>query len=94
MLMHFLELRRKEVINLHSGCRMGYVGDVELCVPEGTVKGVIVFGRSFFFGLFGGGEEYYIPWDCIQRFGSDILLVDKAFEPRGVPNRQKKRQRR
>ena len=94
MLMRFLELRRKEVINLHSGSRMGYVGDVELCVPEGTIKAIIVFGKCHFFGLFGRGEEYYIPWDCIQRFGDDILLVDKAFEPRGVPNRQKKRQRR
>ena len=93
MLMRFLELRRKEVINLHSGCRMGYVGDVELCVPEGTVKAVIVFGKSFFFGLFGRGEEYYIPWDCIQRFGEDILLVDKAFEPRGAHNRQNKHRR-
>ena len=94
MLMRFLELRRKEVINLHSGSRMGYVGDVELCVPEGTIKAIVVFGKCHFFGLFGRGEEYYIPWDCIQRFGDDILLVDKAFEPRGVPNRQKKRQRR
>ena len=93
MLMRFLELRRKEVINLHSGSRMGYVGDVELCVPEGTIKAIVVFGKCHFFGLFGRGEEYYIPWDCIQRFGDDILLVDKAFEPRGIPNRQKKHHR-
>lgn len=93
MLMRFLELRRKEVINLHSGSRMGYVGDVELCVPEGTIKAIIVFGKCHFFGLFGRGEEYYIPWDCIQRFGDDILLVDKAFEPRGAQNRKKSHRR-
>ena len=93
MLMRFSDLRRKEVINLQNGCRMGYVGDVELCVPEGTVKGIIVFGKCYFFGLFGGGEEYYIPWDCVQRFGDDILLVDKAFEPQRNPPRQKKRRR-
>ena len=34
MLCRFTALRRKEVINLCDGCRLGYVGDVEVTVPE------------------------------------------------------------
>ena len=52
MLCKFSLLRRKEVINLCDGCRLGCVGDVEVTVPEGSVKALIVFGPCRFFGLF------------------------------------------
>ena len=79
MLCRFTALRRKEVINLCDGCRLGYV---EVTVPEGAVKAIIVFGPCRFFGLFGRGEEFYIPWECIQRIGDDIILIDKPFQRR------------
>ena len=47
MLVRFCQLRRKEVINLCDGCRLGYVGDVEICLPEGTVKAIVPGGRDF-----------------------------------------------
>ena len=80
--MRCAQLRCREIINVCSGHRLGYVGDVEICVPEGSVKGIVVFGPCRFFGLFGRGEEYYIPWECIQRIGDDIILVDKPFQRR------------
>lgn len=80
MVNRFSLLRRKEVINICDGCRLGYVGDMEIKIPEGDVKAIIVFGPCRFFGLFGRGEDYYIPWDCVQKFGSDIILVDKPFQ--------------
>ena len=109
MLVRFCQLRRKEVINLCDGCKLGYVGDLEICLPEGTVKAIIVFGPCRFFGLFGRGEDYYIPWDCIQKFGDDkddqeelyrqkfgddIVLIDKPFQRRdGQQNPRKRRKR-
>ena len=93
MLVKFCQLRRKEVINLCDGCRLGYVGDIELCLPEGTVKAIIVFGPCRFFGLFGRGEDYYIPWDCVQRFGDDIILVDKPFRRNEIGQKGQKKRR-
>ena len=84
MLCRFTLLRRKEVINLCDGCRLGCVGDVEVQIPEGTVKALIVFGPCRFFGLFGRGEDFYIPWECVQKFGDDIILVDKPFQRRAA----------
>ena len=75
----FTDLRCKEVINICDGCRLGYVGDVECQLPEGQMTALIVPGPFRFFGLFGRGEEYYIPWDCIRQVGDDIILVDKPF---------------
>ena len=92
MIDRFSCLRRKEVINVNDGCRLGCVGDLELKIPEGEVKALIVFGPCRFFGLFGRGEGYYIPWDCVTRFGSDIILIDKPFQRReGPPERKRGR---
>ena len=93
MIDRFTLMRRKEVINICDGCRLGYVGDVEICVPEGSVKGIVVFGPCRFFGLFGRGEEYYIPWENIQRVGDDIILVDKPVQRRD-PGLERKRRRK
>ena len=80
MVDRFTLLRRKEVINICDGCRLGYVGDVEICIPEGSVKGIVVFGPCRFFGLFGRGEDYYIPWECIQRFDKRGENPDDLFQ--------------
>ena len=87
MMCRFTLLRRKEVINLCDGCRLGCVGGVEVQIPEGTVKALIVFGPCRFFGLFGRGEDFYIPWECVQKFGDDIILVDKPFQRREPESR-------
>ncbi|MBQ0038468.1 MAG: YlmC/YmxH family sporulation protein [Clostridiales bacterium] len=93
MLNRFSCLRRKEVINLNDGCRLGYVGDLELKIPEGEVKAIIVFGPCRFFGLFGRGEDFYVPWECVKKFGNDIILVDKPFQRRDQPPERKGRKR-
>ncbi|MFQ9052562.1 MAG: YlmC/YmxH family sporulation protein [Oscillospiraceae bacterium] len=61
MMCRFSQLRRKEVINICDGSRLGCVGDLELCIPEGTVKALIVFGPCRFFGLFGRGRTTTSP---------------------------------
>ena len=93
MLCRFTALRRKEVINLCDGCRLGYVGDVEVTVPEGAVKAIIVFGPCRFFGLFGRGEDFYVPWDCVQRFGDDIILIDKPAQHRDPALERRRRKK-
>ena len=86
------DLKCKEVINICDGCRLGYVDDVEVRVPEGQIVAVIVYGPCRFFGLFGRGDEYYIPWECIQRIGDDIILVDRPVQRREpAPERKRRR---
>ena len=85
------QLRCKEVINICDGCRLGYVSDTELKVPEGQVVAIVVEGPCRFFGLFGRGEEYVVPWECIQRIGDDIILVDRPFHRREGETERKRR---
>ena len=86
------DLRCKEVINICDGCRLGYVADVDVRVPEGQVIAVIVYGPCRFFGLLGRGEEFYIPWECIKQIGDDIILIDQPAQKR--PPQEPKRRKR
>ena len=88
--MRMSELKRKEVINVCDGCRLGYVSDLDVRVPEGQVVAIIVYGPGRFFGLFGRGEDFYVPWDCVQRFGDDIILIDKPFQRRGEDKKRRR----
>lgn len=70
------DLRCREVINVRTGFRLGYVYDVLFDVECGQIVSLIVPGQSRFFGLFGRQNDYIIPWECVKRVGDDIILID------------------
>ena len=80
MLSCFSELRYKEVIDIHTGYRLGYVCDVEFDDREGCVTALVTPGRPRFFGLLGREEDYVLPWSSIVRVGTDIVLVEVKGE--------------
>lgn len=75
------ELRYKEVIQINDGCRLGYVGDLELDLDNGSILALIIPGRRRFFGLFGREADHRIPWSLVRRFGDDIILVQDTSGP-------------
>ena len=77
----FSELRYKEVIDIHSGFRLGYVCDAEYDDAEGRLLSLITPGRVKLFGLLGREDDYVLPWACIARVGRDIILVDTKETP-------------
>ncbi|SMC37005.1 YlmC/YmxH family sporulation protein [Papillibacter cinnamivorans] len=80
MICRIVDLRCKEVINISDGCRLGFVCDVDIDISCGHVVAIVVPGPCRWFGLFGRGEDFVIPWDNIRRFGDDIILVEISFE--------------
>ena len=75
-------LRCKEIINICTGHRLGFVGDVEIDLATGRLLAFIVPGRLRFFGLLGREEDYVIPFDCVSRIGDDIILAEVKGEYR------------
>lgn len=82
MIHFFSELRYKEVIDIQSGLRLGYVCDAEYDDGEGRIISLVTPGRAKLFGLLGREDDYVLPWACIERVGRDIILV-KAQEKLG-----------
>jgi YlmC/YmxH family sporulation protein len=74
--MRFSDLRCKEIINISTGQRLGYVCDAEIELPAGVLKSLIVPGPCRFFGLFGRESDFLVPLGCITKIGRDIILVD------------------
>lgn len=88
MISFFSDLRYKEVIDVHSGFRLGYVCDAEFDDSEGRLISLITPGKSKLFGLLGREDDYILPWGCIARIGSDIILVDIKEE---LPRRKRRK---
>jgi len=80
MISYFSDLKYKEVIDVHTGFRLGYVCDAEFDDAEGKLISLITPGRAKFFGLLGREDDYVLPWRCIVRIGNDIILVETGDE--------------
>ena len=89
MLNYYSDLRYKEVIDIHTGLRLGYVCDLEFDDSEGRLVSLVTPGRAKFLGLLGREDDYVLPWGCIVRIGGDIILVEAKGE-----FMRRKRQRR
>lgn len=76
MSMKFTQLQCKEVICVKDGRRLGFVADVLVEIPEGTINAIVVPGPFRYLGMVGHVDDYVIPWNCICRVGPDIVLVD------------------
>lgn len=85
----FSELRCKEVVNTADGCRLGFVEDLVLDLKDGKIIALIVPGPCKVLGIFGRTENIVIPWQCIKRIGSDIILVDLVQEKNREPRHKK-----
>ncbi len=69
------ELRNKQVVCIHSGDVLGYVGDIEFDITTGKIDSLVIFGKPRAFGLFGKSEDIVIPWADIEVIGAQTVLV-------------------
>jgi len=70
----FCELRDREIINVTDGKKLGRICDIAMDC-KGRILGFIVPGeKKFFKGA--ASDNIYIPWECIIKIGSDVILVD------------------
>lgn len=76
MICRFAELQYKEIIDITSGTRYGFVSDVELDLDHGSIESVIIRGRPRLWGLLGREPDAVFPWPAVRRVGEDIILVD------------------
>ncbi len=72
----FCELKRKEVINLCNGTKLGCICDLEIDTCTGRICSIVVPGPQKCFGLLRGDEELVIPYERITQIGDDVIIVD------------------
>ena len=75
MVYSFNDIKCKEIINIKSGCRLGFPDDIEFDSCTAKICKLTIFGRARFFGLFGREEDIVIRWCDIEVIGEDTILV-------------------
>lgn len=73
-------LRNKEVIDMKTGMRLGYVDDIEIDTETENVVSLIIFGRSRAFGIMGRDDDIVIKCSDIALVGEDTILVQQEKE--------------
>ncbi len=77
----FSSLKEKEVINIISGKRLGYITDLELDIKCGDILSLIISPCGKALNFFASKALIYIPWQCIEKIGKDAILVKYTENP-------------
>ncbi len=81
------DLKRREVINITDGSRLGYVSDIEID-KDGKIAAIIVPGPSKFFGFMNGNNDFVIPYENVRTIGEDIILIEIDMTYNSLPRRK------
>lgn len=84
-------MKNKEVIDISTGERLGYIDDVQLNLDTSEVIALIIYGREKLFGLLGKENDIVIPCHEISVVGDDVMLIKRSEESKaaGVINKRR-----
>ena len=71
-----LDFKHKEVVNINSGKRLGFVQDVCADLTTGRITSIIVPGSNKILNIFNQENDIVIPWEKIKCIGDDLILVE------------------
>ncbi len=69
------DIKNKEVINIRTGKKLGYVDDIEFDCDELSLKKLIIYGSSKLFGFFGRDNDIIVNCNNINLIGEDTILI-------------------
>ena len=69
------DLKQREVINIVTAERLGYITDVDIDFETGKIRSVIIPAHYGILSFFTKKNDYVIPWEKIVTVGRDIVLV-------------------
>lgn len=93
MELSFCDLRAKEVVNLCDGKKLGNIIDLIFDTTCARITGLVVPCEKSFLNIFKNNNDIFIPYKCIRKIGTDIILVE--LSPVGAlskPNNETKQQ--
>lgn len=71
-----LDFKHKEVIDINTGKRLGFVQDVTADLETGKIQSIIVPGTNKMMNfIFSFSDSIVIPWNKIECIGEDVILV-------------------
>jgi len=74
------ELKKKAVVNILDGRKLGKVKNIKFTFPEGKVEALIVGENA----LFAPNCDYIVNLCCVNKIGDDAILVSLADGAAGL----------
>ena len=72
-----MDFKRKEVINITDGRRLGFVQDVCADLETGKITSIIVpGGTNKLINFLSSSNDIVIEWNKIKCIGEDLILVE------------------
>ncbi len=69
------ELEEKSVIDIVTGENIGNVVDLEIELPCGRIKSIVVANEACLKAVFIKAERVVISWESIVKIGVDVIIV-------------------
>lgn len=69
-------IRSMEVIDISTGCKLGYTRDYKVDISEQKVISILLSAQTK--GWFSKEDDIEIPWDKVIKIGVDVLLIDAS----------------
>lgn len=76
--MRLSEIASKRIINIYDGDILGTVGESDLLVDpdNGGISAIILPQGKAFSSFSGPKRQVAIPWDSVQKVGSEVIVID------------------
>ena len=74
--MKLSELSNKDVIRDEDGTKLGKIEDITIDTATGKIISIHVNSGFRLSGIFNLSEGIMIPWNKIDKTGSDVIIVD------------------
>lgn len=77
IILHSLNaIRSMEIIDVRTGCKLGFVQELVIDIEESKIVSIIIpsGGKSWF----NKEEDIEIPWGKVIKAGMDVILVDTS----------------
>lgn len=71
------DIEEKDVINVVTGERIGYVSSLKIDTNSGQIIAITVQPSMRFISFFSKEEEsIVVPWNQILKIGEDVIIVN------------------
>lgn len=77
LILHSLNaIRAMEIIDIKTGCKLGFVQDLVIDIEESKIVSIIIpsGGKNWF----SKEDDIEIPWRNVIKAGMDVILVDTS----------------
>ena len=77
LILHSLNaIRSMEIIDIKTGCKLGFVQDLVIDIEESKIISIIIpsSGKNWF----SKEDDIEIPWVQVVKAGMDVILVDTS----------------